>query len=96
MKKSELVVHILLCVLIGGAISYFTPAKWIAAAFWVSAAMNLQGAIAIYEDAVPGGFNNPAETPEFTKGVGAAKYFSSALAVAGALAVVGLIFQWYL
>jgi hypothetical protein len=62
--------HIGICLLIGGVVAYFTPAKWLAASFWVSAGLYISGSLAFYEDAVPGGFDNPDgnETPDLAKG----------------------------
>jgi hypothetical protein len=51
-------IHIALAAAVGALISTFTPARWLAASFWVSAAMLINGAVATVEDARPGGFDN--------------------------------------
>ena len=90
-------VHIAVAIVVGGVIAYFTDAKWLAASFWVSAAMYINGSLAVYEDALPGGFDNPNgdDTPAFTRGFGAARFWLSALAVALALATAGYAIQTY-
>ncbi len=50
--------HIAVCVVIGGVVAALTPAKWLAASLWVSAAMFINGSLAAVEDARPGGFDN--------------------------------------
>ena len=89
--------HVAVALAIGGIIAYFTDAKWLAASFWVSAAMYLNGSLAVHEDVLPGGFDNPdgENTPAFTKGVGAARFWVSSLAVTIALAAVGFAIQTY-
>ncbi len=59
MKFRSALVHIAVAAAIGGLISAFTPARWAAAALWVSAAMLTNGAVATIEDASPRGFDNP-------------------------------------
>ncbi len=90
-----LVAHIVIAALVGGAIAYFTDAKWLAAAFWVSAAMFINGSLATAEDARPGGFNNPdgTDTPDLAKGWGATKYALSSLAIFVSLIVAGFVAQ---
>lgn len=45
--------HVAVAVIVGGAIAFFSPARWLAASLWVSAAMLVNGAIATAEDAQP-------------------------------------------
>lgn len=87
--------HIVVALLVGGAIAYFTDAKWFAASFWVSAAMFINGSIANVEDARPGGLNNPdgTDTPDFAKGWGATKHALSSLAIFAGLVAAGFIVQ---
>jgi len=89
--------HIAIALTIGGVIAYFTDAKWLAASFWVSAAMYINGSLAVYEDALPGGFDNPdgGDMPPFTQGFGAAKFWLSFLAATIALATAGFAIQSY-
>src|SRR5262245_20646717 len=84
MEIRPALVHIALAAAIGAAVSAFTPARWLAASLWVSAAMLINGAIATVEDASPGGFNNPdgASAPAGA-GVVAAKCAAVAFALAG-------------
>lgn len=93
--RKALAAHIVVALLVGGAIAYFTDAKWLAASFWVSAAMFINGSIASVEDARPGGFNNPdgTDTPDFAKGWGATKYAISSLAIFAGLVAAGFIVQ---
>ena len=90
-----LAMHVAIALLIGGAISYFTDAKWLATSLWVSAAMFINGSLANVEDARPGGFNNPdgTDTPDFAKGWGATKYALSSLAIFVGLVVAGFVVQ---
>ncbi len=98
MNRSVFAIHVLICLVIGGLIAYFTSAKWLAAAFWVSASLYINGSIAYVEDGQPGGFDNPdgKDTPEYAKGLGASIFALKSLAVTLALASVGVLIQWYL
>jgi hypothetical protein len=51
--------HIAICVALSGLIAAFTAGKWLAIAFWISAAMTFNGWLAVYEDALPGGVRQP-------------------------------------
>jgi hypothetical protein len=97
MNKKALLVHIIICLVIGGVISSFTSAKWIAAAFWISAALNINGSLAIYEDELPGGFNNPdgKNTSEITEGIGVFKFWLKEIVFSLGLAAIGLLIQIY-
>lgn len=90
--------HIAIALLVGGVIAYFTDARWLAAACWVSAAMYFNGSLAVHEDALPGGFDNPNgdDTPAFTNGFGATKYWLSTFAITGGLLAAGFACQTYL
>ena len=96
-KKKAFIIHISICLFIGGIIAFFTNAKWFAASFWVSAGLYINGSLAYYEDALPGGFENPdgKETPEYAKGFGAFKFWFCSIAMAIVLALIGLIIQKY-
>ena len=59
MQLRPLLVHVAAATLVGTAVSAFTPARWLAASLWVSAAMLLTGALAEVEDTQPGAFENP-------------------------------------
>ncbi|MDH4061274.1 MAG: hypothetical protein OEU94_10730 [Aquincola sp.] len=89
-------VHVAVCLAVGGLVAAFTPAKWLAASLWVSAALYINGSLATVEDARPGGFDNPdgSATPSFAKGVGATKYALQSLAVTLGLAALGLYIQF--
>jgi hypothetical protein len=89
-------IHIAVCVAVGGLLAAFTPAKWLAASFWVSAALYINGASAQVEDARPGGFDNPdgSETPSFAKGLGATKFALQSLAITIGLAALGFYNQF--
>jgi hypothetical protein len=88
--------HVAVCIVVGGVLAAFTPAKWLAASLWVSAAMFINGALAAVEDARPGGFDNPsgADTPSFAKGLGATKFALQSLLVTVALAGLGFLVQF--
>jgi hypothetical protein len=96
MDRKAAVIHIAICVVVGGLVAAFTPAKWFAASLWVSAAMFINGSLATVEDARPGGFNNPdgSETPEFSKGIGATIYALRSLGITLALAGLGFYIQF--
>jgi hypothetical protein len=89
-------VHVAVCLAVGGLVAAFTPAKWLAAAFWVSAALYINGSLATVEDARPGGFDNPdgSATPSFAKGAGGTRYALQALAVTLGLAALGFYVQF--
>lgn len=88
--------HIAVCFAVGGLVAAFTPAKWLAASLWVSAALYINGSLATVEDARPGGFDNPdgSATPSFAKGAGATKYALQSLAVTLGLAALGFYVQF--
>ena len=90
------VTHVVVAVTIGGLIATFSPAKWLAASLWVSAAMFINGSIAMVEDARPGGFNNPdgSDTPSIAKGLGATKFALQSLAITAVLAGLGFFVQF--
>lgn len=52
-------IHFAICATVGGLISHFTEAKWLAATLWVFAALFVNWTITVIEDARPGGFDNP-------------------------------------
>ena len=97
MDKKSLIWHVGICLIIGGIVSYFAPVKWLAVSFWVSAAMYINGSIALVEDAQPGGFDNPDGTNEIehAKGWGASKFALKSLAITIVLASIGFIIQEY-
>jgi hypothetical protein len=88
--------HVTVCVVIGAVVAALTPAKWLAASLWVSAAMFINGSLAAVEDTRPGGFNNPdgADTPPFAKGFGATKFALQSLLITVALAGLGFLVQF--
>ena len=89
-------IHVVCCLLIGGLASAFTPAKWLAVALWVSAAMVLNGSIATVEDARAGGFDNPdgSETFSEARGSSASWFALKTFAIVIALASLGLYIQF--
>jgi hypothetical protein len=89
-------IHVVVCAAVGGAIAAFTPAKWLAASLWVSAAMYINGSLAYAEDAVPGGFDNPdgSTPPTYAKGRGATKFALQSLLVTLGLAGLGFWVQF--
>lgn len=89
-------IHVAVCVVVGGFVAAFTPAKWGAAALWVSAAIFINGSLAVVEDARPGGFDNPdgSATPPFARGLGAAKYAARSLVITVGLAALGFYVQF--
>ena len=95
MDKKALIIHISISLIIGGIIAFFTNAKWFAASFWVSAALYINASLAYYEDALPGGFDNPdgKEIPEYAKGFGAFKFWFSSILTSIVLAVIGFLIQ---
>ena len=89
-------IHVSICIVVGGLVAAFTPAKWLSVSLWVSASMFVNGSIAMIEDARPGGFDNPdgSETPAFAKGIGAAKFTLQALIITSVLVGLGLYIQF--
>ena len=96
MNRNAAAVHIAICIVVGGLVAAFSPAKWLAASLWVSAAMFINGSLVMVEDARPGGFDNPngTQTPEFGKGIGATKFALQSLAITVALAALWFYFQF--
>ena len=89
-------IHVAVCVAVGALLAAFTPAKWLAASLWVSAALYINGSLARVEDARPGGFDNPdgSSTPSFAKGIGATKFALLSLAITLGLAALGFYVQF--
>ena len=85
-----------MCVTIGGVLAAFTPAQWIAASLWISAAMFINGSIAVVEDARPRRFDNPdgSDTPSYAKGPGATRFALQSMAITIAIAGLGLWVQF--
>lgn len=96
MNRNAAAAHIAICLVLGGMAAAFTPAKWLAASLWISAAMFINGSLAMAEDARPGGFDNSdgAQTAEFAKCIGATKFALQSLAITVALAALGFYFQF--
>ena len=90
------VVHVVVSVIIGCVIAAFTPAKWLAASLWVSAAMYTNGSLAFIEDAQPGGFENPdgSTPPPYARGWGATKFALQSVLVTLTLAGLGFWVQF--
>lgn len=86
-------IHVALAISIGGMVAAFTPARWLAASLWVSAAMMLNAAIAVVEDARPGGFDNPDGTTP-PPGANALAFKVAAMALALAALGVAAQFPW--
>jgi hypothetical protein len=59
MEIRPALIHVAVAAIVGGAIAFFSPARWLAASLWVSAAMLVNGAIATVEDAEPGRVDAP-------------------------------------
>lgn len=98
MEAKYVFIHIFLCVILGIFISYFTDVNWLAASFWVSASLFVNGSFAIYEDALPGCFENPdgSETPQFAKWKGAIWYWLKSITIVVILIGMGILCQVYL
>jgi len=98
MDKRAAIWHIGIALVIGGVVSSFTDLHWLAASFWVSAAMFLNGSVAFYEDGLPGGFDNPdgGKNHEFVRGKKLVVYAAQSIAVTLVLISIGLIIEKYL
>ena len=62
MDKRAALTHIAIASAVGALIAAALPVSWLAASLWVSAAILLNGVVAIIEDARHGGFDNPDGT----------------------------------
>ena len=95
MNSSKLI-NLIFCFVLGGVLSYFTAIKWLAASLFVFATLFINGSIAFYEDARPGGFDNPdgTATPDFAKGVGAVRYWLFSFGVTALATIAGFIVQF--
>ena len=93
-------IHVTICLCVGGIVSYFSPARWLAASFWVSASLFFNGSLASYEDALPGGFDNPDGSNQTatatTSGLGALRFWLQSLAITTVLAAAGFAIQFWL
>jgi hypothetical protein len=97
MDKRAASIHVVVCIVIGGLIAAFTPARWLAASLWVSAAMYINGSFAFFEDALHGGLDNPEggpSTPPITKGWRATWFALQSLVVTVGLAALGFYVQF--
>ena len=96
MSTKNTLVHFGICATIAIPVAYFTDVKWLAAVFFASAILFLNGTVAVYEDVLPGGFDNPhgKETPVFTRGAGTIRFWLSSLAITATLALIGLAAQF--
>jgi hypothetical protein len=94
MKVRPTIIGIAVCAIMGGAVAYFSPAKWLAASLWVFAAMYVNGAIAVVEDDQPGGFDNPdGMSPQLNASEQRRMFFAS-LAIAFGAIVAGAYVQF--
>ena len=95
MSFRHALINLIVCIAVGGLLSAFTQAKWLAAGLWVFSALAINGSIAQYEDARSGGFENPdgSLTPEFAKGLGAVRFWLSSIAVCLGAFALGLYVQ---
>lgn len=91
MEKRSAFIHVAVAAAVGALVAAFTPARWVAASLWVSAAMMINGAIATVEDARPGGFDNPDGTDPIS---GASAVAFKCAVVALALASLGFAVQF--
>ena len=96
MHPRSTIIHITVCAVVGGILAEFTQVKWLAGAFWVSAAMFVNGSLAFAEDARPGGFDNPdgLNTSSFGKGWGATRFALWSVAVTAFLVAAGCYVQF--
>lgn len=93
--KKALLFNLGLCLLGGGLLAYFTEVKWLAASFFIFAALFINGSIAEYEDARPRGFDNPdgLDTPQWVQGIGALRYWLTSLGVTAFAIFLGAFVQ---
>ena len=94
--NSNKLINITVCLVIGGVLSYFTGIKWLTASLFVFASLFINGSIATYEDARPGGFDNPdgTNTPDFAKGAGAVRYWLVSFGVTALAILAGMVAQF--
>ena len=97
MKNRSAALHVAVSLALGGIISGVSPAKWVAATFWASALLFLLGSLAVFEDSLPGGFDNPdsSEGAPIVNGVGAFYFWTKSLAVCALLVTVGIGLQFW-
>ena len=96
MNARAAVIHVAVAVAIGALVAALTPARWLAASLWVSAAMFINGSLAVVEDAQPGGFDNPhgSEALPVAKGASGTRVALQSVAIAVALAGLGFVVQF--
>ncbi|RYE80478.1 MAG: hypothetical protein EOO80_03745 [Oxalobacteraceae bacterium] len=93
MEFRAALIHIAVAIVIGAVVAACTPARWVAASLWVSAAMMINGAIATIEDASPGGFDNPDGSGRI-QGAGALAFKCAVIALALASLGFAVQFLW--
>ena len=98
MNKKAALINLTACLVAGGVLSYFTALKWLVGSLFVFAVLFINGSLAFYEDARPGGFDNPdgTDTPEFAKGAGAVRYWTVSLGVTILAVMAGIFIQFSL
>ena len=80
---------------VAAVIAYFSTAKFASTTFFIWAALFINGAIATWEDAMPGGFDNlNGEVPEDLRGAGRWKFLASTLLFVAGFSAIGIyLFQ---
>jgi hypothetical protein len=98
MNKKTALINLSICLIGGGIFSYFTELKWLAGALFIFSALFINGSIAVYEDARPGGFENPdaTDTPAFARGMSAVRYWVAATGVSALAVIAGACVQFFL
>ena len=72
-------------------VAYFTSAKVLSTAFFIWAAIFLNASVATWEDALPGGFDNPdGPMPDELKGKCGAKLWLASLGGTVTIAAIGV------
>ena len=82
MNRTAFAIHLSICLIAGAIASWLGGVNWLAAAFWCSAVLYFNGAMADAEDSEPGGFDNPG-------GEGKRLGFAHALKSVGVVVLLG-------
>jgi hypothetical protein len=93
-KMKHAAANLAICAAVGGAISYFSPVKWVVASLLIFAAFLLNGTVAMIEDGLPGGFENPDRLASSTKSLRNWCVVAADLVIAATAAGAGAYIQY--
>ncbi|HTD04003.1 hypothetical protein [Undibacterium sp.] len=96
MNMRFVALNLLMCVVAGAVLAFFTPTRWVAASLWIFAVLFITNAAAIYDNGLSGGFDNldGESPPPYVKGIGAVIFWLKSLAISMGAVLAGLFVQF--